>query len=45
MHLRHKLLPLSLSLLLAACSSQPEQAQAEREEFVTKMHTLPEWLG
>ncbi|WP_042012802.1 septal ring lytic transglycosylase RlpA family protein [Aeromonas fluvialis] len=25
MHLRHKLLPLSLSLLLAACSSQPEQ--------------------
>ncbi|MFB2825016.1 septal ring lytic transglycosylase RlpA family protein [Aeromonas veronii] len=26
MHLRHKLLPLSLSLLLAACSSQPEQS-------------------
>ncbi len=26
MHLRHKLLPLSLGLLLAACSSQPEQS-------------------
>ncbi|UBH28995.1 septal ring lytic transglycosylase RlpA family protein [Aeromonas enteropelogenes] len=26
MQLRHKLLPLSLSLLLAACSSQPEQS-------------------
>lgn len=26
MHLRHKLLPLSLSLLLTACSSQPEQS-------------------
>lgn len=26
MHLRQKLLPLSLSLLLAACSSQPEQS-------------------
>ena len=25
MHYSHKLLPLSLTLLLAACSSQPEQ--------------------
>ena len=29
---------------LAATGGQ-QQAQAEREEFVTKMHTLPEWLG
>ena len=26
MHYSHKLLPLTLTLLLAACSSQPEQA-------------------
>ena len=31
MHYSHKLLPLSLSLLLAACSSQPEQAPLPQE--------------
>lgn len=31
MHYSHKLLPLSLSLLLAACSSQPEQAPLQQE--------------
>ncbi|MCR3960993.1 septal ring lytic transglycosylase RlpA family protein [Aeromonas veronii] len=37
MHLRHKLLPLSLSLLLAACSSQPEQsAPVEPQAPVSK---------
>ncbi|MGH1410469.1 MAG: septal ring lytic transglycosylase RlpA family protein [Aeromonas sp.] len=37
MHLRHKLLPLSLSLLLAACSSQPEQsAPVELQAPVSK---------
>ncbi len=37
MHLRHKLLPLSLSLLLAACSSQPEQsAPVEQQAPVSK---------
>ncbi|MCF5765347.1 septal ring lytic transglycosylase RlpA family protein [Aeromonas veronii] len=37
MHLRHKLLPLSLSLLLAACSSQPEQsAPVEQPAPVSK---------
>lgn len=37
MHLRHKLLPLSLSLLLAACSSQPEQtAPVEPQAPVNK---------
>ncbi|PKQ73649.1 septal ring lytic transglycosylase RlpA family protein [Aeromonas sobria] len=37
MHLRHKLLPLSLSLLLAACSSQPEQtAPIEPQAPVSK---------
>ncbi|WP_338455496.1 septal ring lytic transglycosylase RlpA family protein [Aeromonas veronii] len=37
MHLRHKLLPLSLSLLLAACSSQPEQsASVEPQAPVSK---------
>ncbi|WP_421270133.1 septal ring lytic transglycosylase RlpA family protein [Aeromonas veronii] len=37
MHLRHKLLPLSLSLLLAACSSQPEQsAPVEPQTPVSK---------
>lgn len=37
MHLRHKLLPLSLSLLLAACSSQPEQtAPVEPQVPVSK---------
>lgn len=37
MQLRHKLLPLSLSLLLAACSSQPEQsAPVEPQAPVSK---------
>ncbi|KZW97751.1 septal ring lytic transglycosylase RlpA family protein [Aeromonas veronii] len=37
MHLRHKLLPLSLSLLLAACSSQPEEsAPVEPQAPVSK---------
>ncbi|WP_368175652.1 septal ring lytic transglycosylase RlpA family protein [Aeromonas sp. R5-4] len=37
MHLRHKLLPLSLSLLLAACSSQPEHsAPVEPQAPVSK---------
>ncbi|MCF3096166.1 septal ring lytic transglycosylase RlpA family protein [Aeromonas australiensis] len=37
MHLCHKLLPLSLSLLLAACSSQPEQtAPVEPQAPVNK---------
>ncbi|MGN5004725.1 septal ring lytic transglycosylase RlpA family protein [Aeromonas sp. 82P] len=37
MHFRHKLLPLSLSLLLAACSSQPEQsAPVEPQAPVSK---------
>lgn len=37
MHLRHTLLPLSLSLLLAACSSQPEQtAPIEPQAPVSK---------
>ncbi|HHQ4641970.1 TPA: septal ring lytic transglycosylase RlpA family protein [Aeromonas veronii] len=37
MHLRHKLLPLSLSLLLAACSNQPEQsAPVEPQAPVSK---------
>ncbi|WP_421348546.1 septal ring lytic transglycosylase RlpA family protein [Aeromonas veronii] len=37
MHLRHKLLPLSLSLFLAACSSQPEQsASVEPQAPVSK---------
>lgn len=37
MHLRHKLLPLSLSLLLAACSSQPElSAPVEPQAPVSK---------
>ncbi|MBL0629893.1 septal ring lytic transglycosylase RlpA family protein [Aeromonas veronii] len=37
MHLRHKLLPLSLSLLLAACSSHPEQsAPVEPQAPVSK---------
>ncbi|WP_429128991.1 septal ring lytic transglycosylase RlpA family protein [Aeromonas veronii] len=37
MHLRQKLLPLSLSLLLAACSSQPEQsAPVEPQAPVSK---------
>lgn len=37
MYLRHKLLPLSLSLLLAACSSQPEQsAPVEPQAPVSK---------
>ncbi|KXU81875.1 septal ring lytic transglycosylase RlpA family protein [Aeromonas enteropelogenes] len=37
MQLRHKLLPLSLSLLLAACSSQPEQsATVEPQAPVSK---------
>ncbi|WFO50604.1 septal ring lytic transglycosylase RlpA family protein [Aeromonas veronii] len=37
MHLRHNLLPLSLSLLLAACSSQPEQsAPVEPQAPVSK---------
>ncbi|QXC34047.1 septal ring lytic transglycosylase RlpA family protein [Aeromonas sp. FDAARGOS 1407] len=37
MQLRHKLLPLSLSLLLAACSSQPEQsASVEPQAPVSK---------
>jgi len=37
MHLRYKLLPLSLSLLLAACSSQPEQTiPVEQQAPVSK---------
>ena len=37
MHLRHKLLPLSLSLLLAACSSQPEQSAPVEQQAPVSM--------
>ncbi|WP_429191376.1 septal ring lytic transglycosylase RlpA family protein [Aeromonas veronii] len=48
MHLRHKLLPLSLSLLLAACSSQPEQsAPIEPQAPVSKppVIEIPQAIG